>query len=190
MMSKSLIFLHGKGADKSAHRVFMDNLAATCQAELVCINAPLPHKSGFSWFDKRIVGGERVVDEESFNNAVDYVVTRIEGLGIDFRDAILCGHSQGGAVAIAVSMKQPVRGVISICGDWPSAAKIKTPNEMPDIIWVEGGKDAYLSNERKKSYQYLQKAGANVRYIYDEETEHDIFGPQLLEKIVSHNFIK
>lgn len=189
-MSGYLVFLHGKGADKSAHRDFMDKLAAAYQADLITINAPLPYKNGYSWFDKRIVGGERVVDEESFGRAADYVLKKIGELGLNSRDIILCGHSQGGAVAVAAGIKRPVRGVICICGDWPSTTEIKTSNAMPDIIWAEGGKDAYLSDERKQSYRYLQEAGANVRYICDAETEHDVFGPNLLEKIACHDFIK
>lgn len=189
-MSGYLIFLHGKGADKTAHHGFMVKLAERYQAGLVSFNAPLRHKNGYKWFDKQIKDGEHIVDAEDLGRAADYVVNKVKELGLEENDIIFCGHSQGSAVAVAAAMKIPVRGVISICGDWPLTVSLSRMKNPFRILWLEGGKDTYLSQKRKDSYLYLKEKGCDINYVCDEKTEHDIFSSQLAEKAFCENFLK
>lgn len=178
-----IVFLHGKGADAAAHHEFMLKLASKYEASLHSIEAPLPYKNGYSWFNKIKTDGRNIADEESFLRSMDFIKAKITDSGVDCRNLIICGHSQGGAVAVAVGLQLPVWKIISICGDWPENINILPTCPAKEFVWVEGGKDAYLSDERKSSYQRLQKAGINLEYIKDCHTEHNVFSPDLIEKL-------
>lgn len=178
-----IVFLHGKGADATAHSEFMLKLAAKYDASLHSVEAPLPYKNGYSWFNKIKVGGRNIADEESFARSVDFIKTTITDCGFDCKHLIICGHSQGGAMAVAVGLQFPVLKIISICGDWPENIDCQPICLAREFVWIEGGKDAYLSDERKSSYQRLQKMGINLKYIKDNDTEHDAFSPDLIEKL-------
>ena len=178
-----IVFLHGKGANRNAHRAFLNELALKHRADLHCFEAPNPYKGGYSWFEKKLIAGHQIVDADSFWKAVDSINTKISDLGLERSQLILCGHSQGGAMACAAALKEPVKTVISLCGDWPE--NIDCPKSVcpVKVIWVEGGKDQYLSEARKQSYRRLIAAGADLKYIKDADTEHNVLSKGLLEKL-------
>ena len=183
-MSKEIVlFLHGKGADKNAHHDFAKALAQANDAKLVTLNAPFLHKQGYSWFGKANIDGVRRLDEDEFHHSLSLIKNELLGLNVDMQQVTICGHSQGGALAIAVGLELPLKKVISICGDIPFEVSkdIKTP--AAEFVWIEGGKDVFLSEERKKSYQKLAGRGLNFRYLVDENTEHDVFSGELLDKL-------
>lgn len=182
-MKNILIFLHGKGANQTAHCDFIKKLAAKYQAEVYTFNAPYPHKNGYKWFDKDLVNGVRIVNQKNFETSLNFIFQKINRLTNDYSKVIICGHSQGGAMAIAAGLRIGPQKVISICGDWPFEIPEKVQTPATEFVWVEAGKDTFLSNERKQSYLKLTEAGIVLKYLCDPNSSHDSFSPNLLEKL-------
>lgn len=182
-MRNILLFLHGKGATQNAHQDFVGALARRFDAELMTLNAPFAHKQGYSWFGKTNVGGEMHLNEASFEYSLGLIEQKILTLGVPLEQIIVCGHSQGGAMAIAMGLMLPLKKVISICGDIPFDVPSVVKMSAAEFVWVEGGQDIFLSSERKKSYQKLLGLGLNFCYLIDENTEHDCFSEGLVDKL-------
>lgn len=64
--------------------------------------------------------------------------------------------------------------VISLCGDFPRYLDFEVPiNKDVPIVWVEAGKDTFLNQDRKSSYEVLQKLGCSIDYYLSPESTHN-----------------
>lgn len=183
-VNKILIFLHGKGADKSAHQQFMQNLAQQYNAELIAFNAPSAYKDGYSWFFK--TNGE--LNTYEFEQSISYIKTKIfkilEKYQLTPQDVILCGHSQGGMMSIYAGLMLNVAKIISICGDFIDYEPYSQQfNREIAIFWIEGGQDSFLNEQRKSSYQILQHKTDNLHYIINAQTHHNELDDSILKQI-------
>jgi len=176
MKENLLIFLHSKGSSKYAQKAIMSKIAEKNNAELLSvINAPLTYKSGYMWFNK---DKNKEVIKESFDSAIDYAKNILEKeiskLGYSWDKVILCGHSQGGCIAIHLATLLNAKKAINICGDISYNFDYTDPkfNKEIPIIWIEAGKDKYISQERKDSYKLLLNAGYNLKYIVNKKSDH------------------
>lgn len=182
--NKLLIFLHGKGADKSAHYQFAQNLAQKHNAELITFNAPSVYKNGYSWFSK--TNGALNIPE--FEHSIQYIKTKInealEKHQLTYQDVILCGHSQGGMMSVYTGLMLNVAKIISICGDFIDCEPCSQQfNRETPIFWVEGGQDNYLNELRKDSYKILQPKTDNLHYIINANTHHNELDVSILSQI-------
>lgn len=180
-MKKLLVFLHGKGANKEAHYELIDKIADGLDCDVLRFNAPLKssqHPDGFKWFDKEEVDGQPQMIVKEFNLSVDFIVEQIETelkkRSQTFDDVILCGHSQGGLMSCYLGLILGPQKVISLCGDFPRYLDFEVPiNKDVPIMWVEAGKDTFLNQDRKSSYEVLQKLGCSIDYYLSPESTHN-----------------
>lgn len=70
-----LVYLHGKGGNKSSHMPLIRKIAAKLDAEILAPDAPFPHKSGYKWFDKAEYDGRLQMKAGDFNKSIDYILT-------------------------------------------------------------------------------------------------------------------
>lgn len=155
---KKLVFLHGSGYDKNAYNVLMHEVAKSCGADLICFNAPFKHPNKFdkyTWFNKFEKDGRRDAVIEDYAYSLQYIKEQLNNLHIDTKNLILIGHSQGGGMAVHIGLETELSSVISICGDLPYNISYKKVAKTP-IYWLEGGKDTYIDDNRKKSYQLIE----------------------------------
>lgn len=191
-MKKLLIFLHGKGANKEAHKAVVEKIAEALNAEMVAFNAPIPspkYQDGYCWWNKCVFEGKRQMQVEEFNHSVDFILGNIEKelskRNLSWDNLILCGHSQGGMMAMHLGLTGNPAKVISICGDFPEYLSYAVPvNKEVPIIWIAGEKDDFLSDERKNSYEILKKWGCNLRYVVSHSSMHnELDETEILEAI-------
>ena len=101
---------------------------------------------------------------------------KLKELGLDWKDVILSGRSQGAFMAmyIALSGKASPGKVISLCGAYADEMLQKgLTNKDTEIIWIEAAKDTVITDEKRNSYKNLQAKGCDITYILDENSDHD-----------------
>lgn len=183
-----LIFLHGKGGNKDSQADFVSDLALKYGAELLSINAPYKStikKDGFYWFEKDEIDGKRVVRMMewycSVTMALSAVVTMMREKGVEAKDVILCGHSQGGLIALYCGLKLGVKEVITFNSDIPDEVlEDIEDNTQVKIKWVQGAKDDFLDEKRKESYKNLPK-NLDFEYIISLNSTHNLLDKEILD---------
>ena len=185
-----LIFLHGKGGNKNSQADFVSALVQKYHADFVALNAP--HKStlnpdGFYWFEKDEVGGKRVVRMLEWYCSVAMALSAIVALmrekGVSPEEVILCGHSQGGLVALYCGLKLGVKEVITLNSDIPDEVLDEIDaNPHVKIKWVQGLKDDFLDEKRKESYKNLPE-GTDLEYIISPNSSHNYLDKEILDKL-------
>ena len=159
-------------------------LAKKYNAEILAFNSILPYKEAYTWFEK--VDGEIVSD--SFVKSFDYAKSKIshyvEENGIKPENIIIFGRSQGGFMAICLGIELGVGKVVAMAADIKAELVNAAKTEgCPEIIWIEAGKDKYISAERRGSYKDLQKLGIAVDYRVSEDAEHSYFDLSIVDSI-------
>ena len=183
-----LIFLHAKGANNSSQKELLSALAQKFNAELVAFDAP--HKStvkpdGFFWFEKDEIDGQRKVRLSewlySMTYALSEIVTLMQEKAVSPKDLILCGHSQGGLLALYCGLKLGVKEVITLNSDVPDEVleDIEANNKVK-IKWVQGEKDTFLDKKRKESYKNLPK-NLDFEYIVSPNSTHSRLDKEILD---------
>lgn len=172
-----LVFLHAKDAEKNDKRDLIEQLAAKFDAEILALNAPLPYKNGYQWWRRENTEDGRKMIPEDFNQSVEFIVSEVnQALGCNecgWERIILCGHSQGGMMAVHLGLTMHPGKVISLCGDFPDYLNYGTNiDKNVPIYWIEAGKDEYLSQERLGSYKKLQEMGCNLKYFCSPLSTH------------------
>ncbi|MFV0627104.1 MAG: alpha/beta hydrolase [Alphaproteobacteria bacterium] len=168
-MKNLLVFLHGKGADQNDKQEFISHLSDFYDADVLSINGAFVHKNGFKWFDKK----DGIASQEDFSHSVQYVLEIVSKVSKTYEKTIFVGHSQGGIVAIATALKMSAEIAISVCGDLPQGLVIPKNNDKTIIYWIEGGKDEFLSQERRNTYKFFKQNSYQIKYILSKETSHN-----------------
>ena len=161
-----LVFLHGKGSDKSAYSKQLKNLAERLSVDIVSFNAPFSHqnkKDKFLWFNKFEQNNRRDAIKEEYLYSLNYIEQKLKELSCPLSDIVLIGHSQGGGMAVDIGLRLNLKCVFSICGDLPYNLVYKNYSQTP-IYWFEGKDDSYINQERKDSYKLLANLGVNLHY--------------------------
>lgn len=182
-MKNLVVFLHGKGGDKTVHADFLKTFGIQEQADILTFNAPFSYKDGYLWFSKERKEGIRYANKQEFEHSIEFIMDKIKKTDIPLENIIVLGHSQGGCMAMALGLLYPFKKVIGICGDLPYDLTYQTGHVCQNIVWVEGGSDTYLSDDRKQSYQILNKKGIKFYYIKSPHTGHNQFSSDLLKEI-------
>ncbi len=183
-----LIFLHGKGGNKNSQAEFVSELAQKYQAELVCLNAPykfLADEEAFYWFEKDKIGNKRMVRMPewfcSVTMALSAMVALMREKKVTAQDVILCGHSQGGLVALYCGLKLGVKEVITLNSDIPDEILEEIEaNPQVKIKWVQGAKDTFLDEKRKESYKNLPQ-NLDFEYIISPNSTHSDLDKEILD---------
>lgn len=183
-----LVFLHGRADDKDAHHDFVSKLAMKYHAQVLALNAPFKDEDGYSWFAKEMIAGKQYADKAQLNHSIGVIMAAIHDHGYAPEDVMICGHSQGGCMAVTLAMRYPFKGVISICGDLPYHIDyVVEKHPCKHIVWVEGGSDTFLNAYRKVSHVILTDREIPFHYILSPETQHTTFSANLIAEITIHN---
>ncbi len=183
-----LVYLHGKGADPSAHHELIQKIADKYGAELLALKAPFPHKDGFMWFGKTGRAGQRRIIAEQFNQSVENIISQVEEKlhcrECQWDNVILCGHSQGGVMALHLGLTMSPSRVISLCGDFPPEITYSAAiDKKVPLFWIEGGKDTFLTPERKNSWQKLKDWGCNLQFRRSPHSSHNHLYTEIIDLI-------
>lgn len=181
---KKLIFLHGAGADRNAYNDLMSKIAQRLGADLVSFDAPFKHpdKPGkYKWFNKFEKNGRRDAVVADYTYSLQYIKEQLNNLHTDTENIILIGHSQGGGMAVHIGLEIELSGVISINGDLPYNIPYKKVTNTP-IYWLQGEKDTYIDDNRKKSYQQILN-NSNFHLLTLKNSTHNDFNDDLLKVI-------
>lgn len=169
-----LVFLYGKGADRTSYSAQMKRLADNLSAVYISFDAPFKHptKAGkFVWFNKIEQNNRKDAVKEEYLFYLHYIKEKLQQLNCPLSDIVLIGHSQGGGMAVNVGLELNLKAVFSICGDMPYNLEYNNISQTP-IYWFEGKNDAYISQERKDSYKILQKLNVNLCYKKIDDCSH------------------
>lgn len=169
-----IVFLHGKGADKSAYHKEIEKFASDVGAEVISFNAPLEYsekQDKYVWFNKFEQNGRRDAVEQEYSASLQFIKEKLRQLSYPLSAVVLIGHSQGGGMAVSVALELNLKCAISICGDLPYNLTYHNSSQTP-IYWLEGEQDTYINQERKNSYQILEKLGVNFSYRVVPDCTH------------------
>ena len=188
-----LVFLHGKGADATSYSAQMKRLADNLSAVYISFDAPFKHptKAGkFVWFNKIEQNNRKDAVKDEYLFSLQYIEEKLQQLNYLMSDIVLIGHSQGGGMAVNVGLELNLKAVFSICGDMPYNLEYNNISQTP-IYWFEGKNDTYISQERKDSYQILQKINADLHYQRVENCTHNEIDEVFckIENIIKRTYI-
>ncbi|MGK7919767.1 MAG: alpha/beta hydrolase [Trichodesmium sp.] len=128
-------------------------------------DAPLPHPQvpgGKMWYD--LSNQEYQGLEESRQMLIDWLVSLESKTGIPLSKTILCGFSQGGAMAMDVGVTLPLAGLIILSGYLHSPVQ-PSVEKLPPILIVHGIEDPVVPiQQARQSRDTFTNLGANIQY--------------------------
>ena len=95
---------------------------------------------------------------------IDFLVSLESKTGIPLSKTILCGFSQGGAMAMDVGVTLPLAGLI-ILSSYLHSPLQPSVEKLPPILMVHGTEDPVLPIQQgRRSRDTFTKLGANIQY--------------------------
>ena len=82
-------------------------------------------------------------------------------------------------MAVHIGLEMELSSVISISGDLPYNISYKKITKTP-LYWLEGEKDTYIDDNRKKSYHQIYN---NFHFLVLKNSTHNDFKSDLLKAI-------
>lgn len=139
-MTTLTILLHGLSGSPANMQPIADRLPG----RTLCLRAPLPWGSGFSWFDWRIGIDEPTVDDAS--TSVEQVVAIIQKERRHGDHVVAIGWSQGATVILeAMRMAPTVIDRAILAAGFPVPGSRPTDSELrklrPPVVWIRGEDD-------------------------------------------------
>ncbi|SDR27707.1 phospholipase [Pseudovibrio sp. Tun.PSC04-5.I4] len=181
---KLLVLLHGYGGDagdmEPTGRVLRDGLPGTA---VVCLNGPEPCAhwvEGRQWFaamdfDAREVWDGVQVAAPLINRALD---AELKHYGLNNRDMVIGGFSQGAMVALHVGPRRYVEpaGLLSFSGVLGGPSNlIEQMLVRPPVMLLQGADDDVVAPMYMEAAEgVLKSAGFDVEAHMIEELEHSI----------------
>lgn len=190
---KLLIFLHWFWFDKDNNKESIQQLTQWLWIEYFSFNALFDSQRERGWYSRFGIDKQtkKSIFDDKFYKSVEYINftinKQLEKRNLERKDVILCGRSQGAFMSIYIWLtnKEKCHSIVSLCGFTRDGIKINIESK-PHIIRLEAKNDTVLSQERKDSYKDLQNKWINIKYILDEESDHDNISKQAIEKILQH----
>ncbi|NEQ72426.1 MAG: alpha/beta hydrolase [Okeania sp. SIO2C9] len=128
-------------------------------------DAPLPHPEvpeGKMWYDLSNLEFQGLV--ESRQILIDWLISLESKTGIPLSKTILCGFSQGGAMAMDVGVTLPIKGLIILSGYLHSQLQ-PSGEKLPPVLVVHGIQDPVLPIEQgRRTRDTFTDLGANIQY--------------------------
>ncbi|HTJ96169.1 MAG TPA: alpha/beta hydrolase [Rhodocyclaceae bacterium] len=158
----SVIWMHGLGADGNDFVPIVPELKLpkTAAIRFIFPHAPMMPvtcNNGYvmrAWFDiLSMAGGKRDIDESTIIATVDLVrglIAKENARGIPSNRIVLCGFSQGGAMAYTVGLTHPetLAGMVALSGYIPAPQWVennfKEANRSTPIFAAHGTQDEVL----------------------------------------------
>ncbi|NES79137.1 MULTISPECIES: alpha/beta hydrolase [Okeania] len=128
-------------------------------------DAPLPHPEvpeGKMWYDLSNLEFQGLV--ESRQILIDWLISLESKTGIPLSKTILCGFSQGGAMAMDVGVTLPIKGLIILSGYLHSQLQ-PSGEKLPPVLVTHGTQDPVLPIEQgRRTRDTFTNLGANIQY--------------------------
>jgi phospholipase/carboxylesterase len=185
-ITKAVIFLHGVGAN-GQDLLGLSSFLQPALPETVAYVAP----DGFDSYDMLPVGmvaesyqwfslKDRSV--QGLSAALDQAVTRFQvlfedmrrDLGLEYKDIVLVGFSQGTMLAIraALQLPSPVAGVMGFSGAFLSPSVV---HSHPPFCLIHGQQDEVIPSQATENAAHqLKQRGCVVDHFIDEGLGHSI----------------
>jgi predicted esterase len=182
---KKLLFLHGYGSNAERSLCLRD-IVDEMAAEMIVFDAPFPVGDGYKWFALP-EGDDRNCDPApELAHSCEFIKQKIRELNIDESDLILFGASQGGFMALYLTLNNivvPNRAIAAV-PFYPRDLVNENINKRTPILWVNAGRDERITGPIRDTWRDLQNAGAKVDYILDPESEHSVWSRAMTDKII------
>lgn len=116
----------------------------------------------------------------------DFIRQKIRELKIDESELTLFGASQGGFMALYLTLNRIVvpAKTIAVVPFYPRELARGNINESTPILWANAGRDERVTGPVRDTWRDLRNAGARVDYILDSESGHNDWSPAMREKII------
>lgn len=128
-------------------------------------DAPLPHPQvpgGKMWYDLENLEFKGL--PESRQILIDWLISLENKTGIPLSKTILCGFSQGGAMAMDVGVTLPIKGLIILSGYLHSQLQ-PSVEKLPPVLVTHGTQDPVLPIEQgRRTRDTFTNLGANIQY--------------------------
>ncbi len=177
------IALHGWGANCNDLTPFVEELNLP-NYRFEFPDAPLPHPQvpgGKMWYD--LSNQEYQGLAESRQMLIDWLISLESKTGIPLSKTILCGFSQGGAMAMDVGVTLPLAGLIILSGYLHSPVQ-PSVEKLPPILIVHGKQDPVVPIQQgRRSRDTFTNLGANIQY-QEFDMGHEI-RPEILKLMQS-----
>jgi thioredoxin len=169
---RAVLLLHGYGADERDLAALAPYLDPEGRLLIVCPRGPLPVPgAGFSWYDMGASDAAAAGIPGVIDALDDLLDASCVEHGLDRRDAILAGFSQGGSLAYALGYRISARprpaGVVALSAflleDVPGLAYGWGEPELPPAFIGHGTSDPMLPADRgRAAAEILQDQGVPV----------------------------
>lgn len=196
--SKSVIWLHGLGADGSDFVPLIPelHLPETLGIRFIFPHAPVipvtinHHAKMRAWFDILGLTSTAKVDAEGITRAcalVEDLIAQEMARGIAAEQIVLAGFSQGAVIALTTGLRYPQRlgGILALSGFLPLAEKVlataSQANRHLPIFLAHGSEDAivpYCLGEA--TYAALKKAGYPIAW-HSYHMDHAVCAPEITD---------
>ena len=180
-----IVTLHGWGAN-AQDLASLAPLLDLPDYAFVFPDAPLDHPQvpgGRMWYDlgdlelePRSWGRDR---EDSCALLLTWLQELAQSVGVPLNRCLLCGFSQGGAMAIEVGWQLPLAGVVSLSG-YLQTPDLPAHDQPPPIAIGHGVHDLVVPiRAARHSRDRLLELGASVTYR-EFDMSHEICPPEIL----------
>ena len=177
------VALHGFGANCNDLTPFVGELNLP-DYRFEFPDAPLHHPEvpgGKMWYD--LSNKEYPGLLQSRQMLIDWLVSLESKTGIPLSKTILCGFSQGGAMAMDVGVTLPLAGLIILSGYLHSQLQ-PSVEKLPPILIVHGTGDPVVPIQQgRQSRDTFTNLGANIQY-QEFDMGHEI-RPEILKLMQS-----
>ena len=196
----SVIWLHGLGADGHDFEPIVPELRLPDKLPLRFVFPhapvrPVTINSGMSmraWYDILSLDGDGPVDEEGIRESgeiLNLLIAREQERGIDARNIVVAGFSQGGAIAIHAALRYPERlaGLMALSTYLPLQGRFKsevldnpdTGNRDLPILMAHGSFDPVLPMQLgRTSADLLIESGFSVEW-HDYPMAHAVCAEEI-----------
>ncbi|MEM1172860.1 MAG: dienelactone hydrolase family protein [Cyanobacteria bacterium P01_H01_bin.35] len=158
------VALHGWGANCNDLTPLASNLNLP-DYRFEFPDAPLTHPQvpgGKMWYDMSNQEFPGLV--ESRQMLIDWLISLESQTRVPLSKTILCGFSQGGAMAMDVGVTLPLAGLIILSGYLHSPVQ-PSVEKLPPILIVHGIEDPMVPIEQgRRSRDSFTNLGANIQY--------------------------
>ncbi len=162
--ARLVVALHGWGANAQAVASLVPSLNLP-NTQFLIPDAPFSHPQvtgGRMWYD---LARDDYRGLEESEERLSYWLNSLQGFtGIPLSSTILCGFSQGGAMALDVGLTLPLAGLASLSG-YMHRTPQKVDSSLPSILIVHGRQDTVVPlSAAHRLRDYLLNSGAAVQY--------------------------
>jgi phospholipase/carboxylesterase len=169
-----LLLIHGKGADERDLEPLLPHVDPAGRFLAVLPRAPLPLPPGFQWYETLGIprgGPEFVSSVDALDDVLDEACAEY---GLDRRQAVVAGFSQGAALTLALGLRRSDRprpaGLLAMSGFLPEVDGLEydfAGAPAPPVLLQHGTHDPLIDvAQGRRAAETL--AGAGVPVVYRE----------------------